>query len=185
MNEECLYAWEPLLINGEDVYLCYMVYKGTSSSPMRTVVCKLDSGLNLKWKRWYGAASGRYIITGTALTGDGGCLLTGEGNAATSNPSPYVLKITADGYCSMKENSEPPLRPYNCYPNPVEDMLRLEYSPDVTPGQLELYDLQGRLLRTQNSSFETVNMENLPAGTYTLRVLLEDGTSYSDKVVKQ
>lgn len=181
MDEECLYAWEPLLFTGEDVYLCYMVYKGTSSSPMRTVVCKLDTELNLKWKRWYGK-SGQYIITGTALTSDGGCLLTGEGNALYT---PYVLKITADGYCSTKENEEPLLRPYAWYPNPVEDVLRVEYSPDITPKTVELYDLQGRLIKTQSSNLESVAMENLPAGTYTLRVLLEDGTSYSDKVVKQ
>ena len=184
-----LYCNNPVLFNGTYLYYCYTEHKEAWYSPRRTIVCKLDTDLNLIWQRWYGTEQGWYVITDMSLTNDGGAVLSGIGNTSCQQIDgkmlPYILKITADGYCSMKENSEPPLRPYNCYPNPVEDMLRLEYSPDVTPGQLELYDLQGRLLRTQNSSFETVNMENLPAGTYTLRVLLEDGTSYSDKVVKQ
>ena len=73
---------------------------------------------------------------------------------------------------------------YRLYPNPVEDVLRVEYSPDVTPEAVELYDVQGHLVHTQNSNFENIGMENLPAGTYTLHILLEDGKAYSEKVLK-
>ena len=191
MNQEVMKAWNPLLVNGDDVYLCYYVYTGSFSRPIRTVVCKLDTDLNLKWQRWYGEESGQYIITGTALTSDGGCLLTGGGGKSIptfgpgGTPSPYLLKITAEGYCSVKENKEPLLKPYNCYPNPVDDQLHLQYSPDVTPKALEIHDMQGRLIRTQHKGLETIQLENLPLGTYTLRILLEDGTTYSEKVVKQ
>jgi hypothetical protein len=77
------------------------------------------------------------------------------------------------------------IRPYMFYPNPAQDQLRLQYSPDVQPKQIELYDLQGRLVRTQSKAFESIDMSQLPAGTYTLRVTLEDGKTYSDKVVKE
>jgi hypothetical protein len=61
----------------------------------------------------------------------------------------------------------------------------MEFSPDVTPQAVEIYDVQGRLVGTQNTSLENVDMNGLPAGTYTLRVVMEDGTVYSDKVVKK
>jgi hypothetical protein len=85
----------------------------------------------------------------------------------------------------VKENEEPLLRPYCFFPNPVKGQLHMEFSPDVTPRQIELYDLQGRLVGIQNNGFESVETGQLPSGTYTLRIVMEDGESYSDKVVKQ
>ena len=37
----------------------------------------------------------------------------------------------------------------------------------------------------QRSGFERIDMSRLPAGTYTWRVMMEDGKIYSDKVVKE
>lgn len=71
------------------------------------------------------------------------------------------------------------------YPYPIQDQLRLEYSPDVTPSQIELYDLQGRLVKTQRTGLESLNLQGLPAGTYTMRVTLDGGKVFSDKVVKE
>jgi hypothetical protein len=59
------------------------------------------------------------------------------------------------------------------------------FPPDVQPKQIELFDLQGRLVRVQRSNFGSIDMSQLPTGTYTLRVILEDGKSYSDKVMKE
>jgi hypothetical protein len=61
----------------------------------------------------------------------------------------------------------------------------MEYSPDVTPARVELLDLQGRLVRSQTTRLESVSTEGLAAGTYTLRVTLEGGKAFTDKVVKQ
>lgn len=153
---------------------------------LRTVICKFDTDLNLIWKRWYGEAFGRGVATGATLTSDGGCFLSGYGGPqAPYTADAYVLKITSEGYCVLKENEEPQLRPYCFFPNPVKGQLHMEFSPDVQPLSVELYDQQGRLVGIQNNSFESVEMWQLPSGTYTLRIIMEDGTSYSDKVVKQ
>ena len=61
----------------------------------------------------------------------------------------------------------------------------MEFSPDVTPRQVELYDIQGRLVGIQNNGFESVEMGQLPSGFYTMRIIMEDGANYSEKVVKQ
>ena len=77
------------------------------------------------------------------------------------------------------------VRPYDYYPNPTQSELHLRYSPDVTPKQIELYDLQGRLVRSQRNDLESFDMEGLASGTYTLRVTMVGGQTFSDKVVKE
>ena len=188
-NSEELWTVNPLLYNGECLYFCYTTYKGTFSGPMQTVICKLDTDLNVIWKRWYGGASELHYVTNFALTSDSGCVASGTGNTSPSQYSieglPYVLKVTPDGYCSVKEEEAPLLKPYVFFPNPVDDQLHMEFSPDVQPRIMELYDIQGRLVRSQGKGLERIDMRELPSGTYTLRIVMDDGTSYSDKVVKQ
>jgi hypothetical protein len=96
----------------------------------------------------------------------------------------FALKLNPDGTVGMNEGGIE-VRPYAFYPNPVKEQLHMQFSPDVQPVQVELYDLQGRLVRTQSKAFENIDMSQLPAGTYTLRVTLEDGKVYTDKVVKE
>jgi hypothetical protein len=67
----------------------------------------------------------------------------------------------------------------------VEDRLNIHYSPDVKPSRVEILDLQGRLLGTQKGDLESIDMQNLPTGTYTMRVVLDNGKTYCDKIVKQ
>ena len=71
------------------------------------------------------------------------------------------------------------------YPNPVIDQLHLDYSPDLKPIKIEIYDLQGRLLSTQKSSLESIDMQKLSTGTYTIKITLDNGKTYSTKIVKQ
>ena len=77
------------------------------------------------------------------------------------------------------------VRPYAYYPNPVQDELHLQYSPDITPTQIELYDLQRRLVHTQRNGLESLSMKGLASGAYTMRVVLEGGKVFSDKVIKE
>jgi len=96
----------------------------------------------------------------------------------------FYCVLTPNGFDAVAEAGIE-VRPYMFYPNPAQDQLRLQYSPDVQPTRVELYDLQGRLVRSQGSAFETFDLGQLPAGTYTLRVTMEDGQVFSDKVVKE
>ena len=181
-------ARNPIVINNDEVYFCYTTNSGYVGDPQQTAICKLDTDLNLIWKRWYGGAKEYHNIFDFIPTSDGGCLLSGKGAADPhdyNNSSPYVLKINSEGYCSVNENGEPALKPFALRTNPVSDILHLEFSPDVRPESVELYDVQGRLLSTQSSDLENISVEGLTAGIYTMRVVMKDGSSFSDKVVKQ
>ena len=154
--------------------------------PNRLVITKTDDTLGVIWEKAYSYPSRFLEATYLFATNDGGCVVTGGAyDDATSHYDLFVLKINADGTMGTDEFLVQDNLPYTYYPNPAHDQLRLQYSPDVQPAQVELYDLQGRLVRTQHGNFEHIDIHQLPAGTYTMRVIMEDGKSYSDKVVKE
>ena len=93
--------------------------------------------------------------------------------------------LNHDGPVNVVNESGIEMRPYAFYPNPAKNQMHMEFSPDVQPAQVEFYDLQGRLVYTQSKAFESIDLSQLPVSTYTMRVTLEDGKVYSDKVVKE
>ena len=78
------------------------------------------------------------------------------------------------------------------YPNPTDDLLNVELS-GAGIATIALYDLQGRMVYSQNPSNSpaehsptaTVNMRNIPAGVYVLRVTDGDGKEYRQKIVRR
>ena len=161
------------------------------------VVTKMDINGNVIWSRYwdrYYADYGMKVYYPNFLTttSDEGCLVSGycyysdiyNFSRFGSDPEIFMLKFFPDGSLSVPE-METFVRPYAYYPNPTRDELRLHYSPDVKPTQIELYDIQGRLVKTQRNGLESLNLQGLSAGTYTMRVTLEGGKVFSDKVVKE
>jgi len=156
------------------------------------VVVKMDEDLNTLWVRYClePEGYGRYYGCMTVLEDNGVAVI---GNIYGNDDAPpgalpfqelfYV--IVNDDYDGIFGQDGVSVRPYGFWPNPAKDFLRLEFSPDVTPKKIDLYDLQGRLVRRQTTALECINMEGLAAGTYMMRVTLEGGKVFSDKVVKE
>ena len=154
------------------------------------VAVKMDANLNVEWRRFYKTDNiVLYWLQYPVLCKDEqgeekGIVWSGYG-WTVDNDHPFILfYLNHDGTVSVNEGGIE-VRPYGYYPNPVKEQLQMQFSPDVQPAQVELYDLQGRLVRTQSKAFESINLSQLPAGTYMMRVSLEDGKSYADKVVKE
>ncbi len=76
------------------------------------------------------------------------------------------------------------------YPNPTDDLLHIELS-GAEIANIALYDLQGRMVAgahagaPQQGTTATMNMRNVPAGVYLLRVTAADGKEYHRKIVKR
>jgi len=102
----------------------------------------------------------------------------------TGDTTYLFFVIFKDGTFSLPENKAEE-RPYTFYPNPANNELNLNISPEVEPSLIELYDIQGRIVRSQQNGFEKVSLRGLPAGTYALRVSLKNGKSYTSTVVKK
>jgi len=67
------------------------------------------------------------------------------------------------------------------HPNPTEGTVRIEGEKAI---EVRVYNTLGQLVRTvQNAN--NVSLEGLPQGVYLLRVTLEGGKVFSDKVVKE
>ena len=187
---ERIFSRHPVILKGDDLYMCYTrdMHSWHPSQAAYTILCKYDTNLNLIWKRWYRDPERNfcYYATDMTATNDNGMLITGYccKREDYGNMKLYLLKVDTNGLLSLPE-AEVQVCPYDYYPNPVKNQLLMQFSPDVQPAQVELYDLQGRLVHTQIKAFESIDMSQLPAGTYTMRVILEDGKAYSDKMVKE
>ena len=75
------------------------------------------------------------------------------------------------------------------YPNPAGDLLHIELSV-AEIANVALYDLQGRVVETRHGTSlqgetATVNLQNVPAGVYLLRVRDAEGKKYMRKIVKK
>ena len=151
-------------------------------------VVKMDGNFNIIWKRYTPAKPYLSIRVHSSLLYDEqghekGIYVVGYNR---DNPvSQLCYFFLTDESLVNGIGEQDGIRPYSFYPNPTQNELHLQYSPDIQPKQIELYDLQGRLVQTQSKGLESLNMAGLPAGTYTMRVMLEDGTVFSDKVVKE
>ena len=163
----------------DTIYYAFMPEAGCAN---QLALACLDAELNVRWTRYF--LEPDYFHNATSM------VYLGEGKVAVGsyrfgmNPGSISVVIIEDQLWDVPENQDW-VRPYTYYPNPVHDRLRLQYSPDVEPRQMELYDLQGRLVRSQTKALESLNMEGLPAGQYVMKVTMEDGTVYTDKVVKE
>jgi ligand-binding sensor domain-containing protein len=81
----------------------------------------------------------------------------------------------------ISENNNDPL--FDVYPNPVQDYLNINCT--ITSGVLEISDITGRTVATQNiSSAAKISTENLVNGIYFISIT-EGNTVYNGKFIKE
>ena len=157
-----------------------------SSSPYNITLTKTDESLDVVWQKSYTHATRFLQATSLLATNNGGCLVVGGAyNHSNNHYDLFVLKINVNGMVGTDDLLVEDLHLYAYYPNPAQNELHLQYSPDVQPKQIELYDLQGRLVRSQSNGLENLDLQGLSAGQYLMRVGLANGKVFSDKVVKE
>lgn len=142
-------------------------------------VAKLDANLNMEWARY--CMEG---YEGENFMGMNACTLSGGGIALCGvnfSLQLFAAVIPENGWSTPE--TEQYIRPYLIYPNPVKDRLSIQFSPDVNPESIELYDVSGRCVASSRTA--EMNVANLPAGQYVAKITLEGGKVYSDKVVKE
>jgi hypothetical protein len=120
-----------------------------------------------------------------AATPDGGCVVgatrydwhTGEENHFCDA---FVMKIKPD--ITSIPHIENPQPLVSVFPNPGNNSFLIQ--TELTRFTLQLYDLQGQLLLTQQNQKE-VDTEKLPSGCYIYRIIAENGAATSGKWVKK
>jgi hypothetical protein len=134
----------------------------------------------------------------TALAGNDNLDNTDNNNSPNSptdySPTINWYALTPAQIAQLQTIAEPQTNAHalSVYPNPTDDLLYIELS-GAGIATVALYDLQGRMVYSQNPSNSpaehsptaTVNMHNIPAGVYVLRVTDGDGKEYQQKVVRR
>jgi hypothetical protein len=73
------------------------------------------------------------------------------------------------------------------FPNPATDHVRIMGNGKVNLAKAQIFDLSGRMIAEKKlqSGANTVMINELPAGTYIVRVETNTGTVYNQKIIKQ
>ena len=172
-------AIRAIAVDGNTIYLSYMT---NVVAPNHLVLLRLDGDLNVQWERHFLSEDTFHHAINMKVLDDGSIAVSSYD--AFASPNSISVVVIKDNYDNLEELGIH-IRPYDFYPNPSHNELHLHYSPDVQPAQIDLYDLQGRLMHTQNQSFECLNLNGLAAGQYLIKVTMKDGKTFTDKVVKE
>jgi hypothetical protein len=75
------------------------------------------------------------------------------------------------------------------YPNPTSKVLNIEWNKEENqPQALYLYDMHGKVVRylpaLNNSAFTQINVQNLTAGTYFLKMVTKNGAVTKSVIVE-
>ena len=76
---------------------------------------------------------------------------------------------------------------FNIFPNPATNIVNITNNENMSVKQVEIYDLAGKLINTQNFNNETeiqLNIEALTSGTYMLHLHTNEGTAIK-KLIKK
>ena len=133
-------------------------------------------GFNNEFYNWMEAPSKRLLCFTDA---EGVFLHTGFDLDATPDNC-YNRSYTSD---ISERNTES----FTLYPNPANNTFTIDFTEtQENLKQVRVMDVLGKeVMSVENLSSNTVNIANLPAGLYNVRVLSQSGKVYSSKLVKE
>ena len=113
----------------------------------------------------YMDAGGSRVISGNAT----GCANATEIQAACTllSVSDYLLKEAI-----------------SIYPNPVLDQLNISVKTEINIERLELYSIDGRLIKSQQYELQSMDLSNVSTGIYFLKISSDKG-QINARIVKQ
>ncbi|MBQ2187293.1 MAG: T9SS type A sorting domain-containing protein [Bacteroidales bacterium] len=126
---------------------------------------------------------GWYIMRGIwSSDGDPGITFSILESAYCTIPN-YPLRF---GQKRLDENvEENACNPVAIYPNPSSSVINLSFAENTGCQLVEIYAIDGRLLQSQGSDFERVDMSGLEPGIYIIKVRLADGREFTERIVKE
>ena len=172
---------QPMSVDKKDGSL-YVVYDEINRKLVTHLRC-LDENLNEKWdKAWMGSWI-NYLFCSVPKD-EGGVVLTGhrgmqENHYITDVYTAFFTYYDSTDELQISQNS------FFCYPNPAIDVVNIRLSPEVECPSVEIYSLDGRLIKTQNPSFGSINVENLTSGIYIMKIRTENGHELTEHIVKE
>ncbi len=103
-----------------------------------------------------------------------------------SNPNAPVVKLPSITTVVNESNIES----VNVYPNPSRDFVKVSFKSRSNTNTLKVYSMYGQLVQQQtnnnsNNQAFTLNINNLPTGTYSIVIVNENGKIIGNsKIIK-
>ena len=163
------------------LYVLWLLMK-TGNYLTNSMISRLDKDLNLQWEVNY---EGEYLflpmLNSSNVMENGSLVACGTEWGTHHEYAPVCFIFQHDGTSTLDNYAD--FRPYSFYPNPAEDQINIRFSPDVDCEKVEIYGMDGKLCHHQNFNLSSVNIDNLNAGIYMMKVTLDNGNVYTEKVV--
>lgn len=93
--------------------------------------------------------------------------------------------IFVDRYPLNVEDNDAAQNEISVYPNPANDYLIIESLEQSNCQSVELYSIDGRIVKSLTSNFETIDITNLNTGIYIIKVMMLDGREAVEKIIKE
>ena len=171
-----------VVVDENTVYHAFLVHQGYSSSAVGLV--RLDNELNNLWNITLSGGQSNYAYGQCLKALQNGDVAIALFTTFGYSGDHFHLYIIHDSYDSTLERPTTEC-PFTLYPNPVKDLLSLNFTASIEPESVELINLQSQTISKASNSLKTIDMSALSSGVYMLRVILKDGTSYYEKIVKE
>ena len=183
-----------LIVTNNSVFLVWTQKKlveSGSGSKTTLVVTRLDNDLNFSWEEYTLALNNAGLFGNYGLTSltNGGVALSGWMTAdnATYYDSKNIYAIVFDNYLSISEISASE-NPFLCYPNPAKDIVHIELSENSDCQSIEIYSLDGRLVKTCHGASlqnNAIDISNINSGVYIMKIRMANGKEFTERIIKE
>lgn len=100
----------------------------------------------------------------------------------------YPLRVGQKSFDDTSINGTSEFKDYVLFPSPANDKITLKFNNhyyNTTDNEIKIYGIDGRLLKTQNSDFDNIDISNLTSGVYIMKIYLGNGENYTEKFMKE
>jgi len=160
--------------NGIDTYENYVYtggnfeYRGMQQTyPNYFTLTKMDTDLNIINQRYYGGDN-NYLLNTIKTTTEGDVILAGRySKLDTDIWNIFIMKVDENGLITSNKNQiDIPIKNAIIMPNPGTNYLELHTG--VYPSELQLYNIKGQLIKSENIYKESsrINTQTLKSSTY-------------------
>ncbi len=99
------------------------------------------------------------------------------------NQFEFKMELTKDPeYTDVTESEASATR---IYPNPASGSISVSVNSGAEIESVSLFDISGRLVKAQQSGFGSIDISCLATGMYVMKVTLDDGKVFEEKIVKK
>ena len=158
-----------IYLGGETTPVLYgdgMIYNDTSWF----YLVKLNDDLTPIWEKHIGGDA-YYGLANIYATNDGGCIMVGTRHDHTvqtvDEVDIYVVKVASDGTIAWEKeiivNNK-----VNISPNPGTDYITI--NSDVEYSNFSLFDINGKIVISDNTGAKTINTSSLKQGIYIYKI---------------